>query len=870
MKHNLLELCLSIILYSFCANGYAQNVISGSIMNDDGNPLGSVIIKLMSADGKEIVSRSMKNGSFSISAPDSDSIKHIKFSKLGYEPLILNSSDLPKMEKIVLHRAATSLREVTVKAPSVRVKGDTISYNLADFAGKGDVTLQDALKKVPGMEVEKNGGIKYNGKSISNFYINGMDLLGGKYNIATTSLPHSYVSAVEVLNNHQDIKIDKKIFNDNVALNIRLKPKAMFKPVGKYEATAGYGDRFLGELSGAGMMFTNEFQTILTLKAGNIKEFATTDNIIHYISNQENISDYTAEILGKLSGSTPPVGRERWINPDDFSVSLNFVNKLSKDASLRTNIGYEFTHTDYDYSESASYYDGSSDITINRMMQPSDHLHKPSFSIEYKLNSDNKYLSNELRGDASFSKYNLPVSATDGAVSQYQEMKDFNVKDYLGLGWRKGKTRWNFNSFLNFKATPEGEINISRTDETEGKIVQKGRSYSFCAKEDFSAMIEHLRSRITFPLSLQFNHDRIHTNLDYSGRPDSKGFNNLNGSTIKIGFSPSYDYQAPYNRFVFRVGLPLNLQIRDWSNNGSIPSRCDKVYLETKPSLYINYEGSSKSTFRLMANFSSTYGDMLDLLTSPVMTDYISVRYKSGIISHKRSFDTQFYYAFKSPVERWNANVSVGYNKRWNNLMSSQSISQDLIAISNFLSPNASDSFSANMGISKQLQTINTKISLNGSWTWGKSEIEQNDMMVRYYTRNLIFSPNLTTNPFGWFELNYRLNLSLSTTRFISTKRSYSSQIHDISLKFFPSSNWEINMKSDITRKEITSDSYKTMTLFDVGAAYKFKSIKLGFQTRNVFNCKEFSYTILNGLDNFSYNYSLRGREFLLSITFIK
>ena len=48
------------------------------------------------------------------------------------------------------------------------------------------MTLQDALKKVPGIEVEDNGGIKYNGKSISNFYINGMDLLGGKYNLATT------------------------------------------------------------------------------------------------------------------------------------------------------------------------------------------------------------------------------------------------------------------------------------------------------------------------------------------------------------------------------------------------------------------------------------------------------------------------------------------------------------------------------------------------------------------------------------------------------------------------------------------------------------------------------------------------------------
>lgn len=77
-------------------------------------------------------------------------------------------------------------------------------------------------------------------------------------------------------------------------------------------------------------------------------------------------------------------------------------------------------------------------------------------------------------------------------------------------------------------------------------------------------------------------------------------------------------------------------------------------------------------------------------------------------------------------------------------------------------------------------------------------------------------------------------------------------------------------MKSDITRKEIASGQYKTMSLFDTGAVYKHKSLRFGLTLRNILNSKAFSYNVFNGLDRFSYSYALRGRELLLSVTFVK
>ena len=105
------------------------------------------------------------------------------------------------------------------------------------YTTQSDYTLKDALKKLPGIDVEKSGNIKYLGKDISNFYIDGLDLLGGKYNIATTNIPASYVNSVQVLNNHQAVNMNKDIFSDNVAINIHMNNNARFKPIGTYEGS---------------------------------------------------------------------------------------------------------------------------------------------------------------------------------------------------------------------------------------------------------------------------------------------------------------------------------------------------------------------------------------------------------------------------------------------------------------------------------------------------------------------------------------------------------------------------------------------------------------------------------------------------------
>lgn len=60
---------------------------------------------------------------------------------------------------------------------------------------------------MPGIEVKADGQITYNGQWINEFYIEGLDMLGGNYGVATRNIDANDIGAVQVLQNHQDMKL---------------------------------------------------------------------------------------------------------------------------------------------------------------------------------------------------------------------------------------------------------------------------------------------------------------------------------------------------------------------------------------------------------------------------------------------------------------------------------------------------------------------------------------------------------------------------------------------------------------------------------------------------------------------------------------
>ncbi len=865
---------LILFLYLLVTVAKANDVatISGTVTNGMGLPLKSVMVRssIKGKNGNFVMTDTKGSYTLQIDSEE-DSIK-LTFSKIGYEQEKVTVASKSQRLDIILSKSAAALPEVTVSTPEVRLRGDTLSFLLAAFAGKDDVSLKDALKKVPGVEVSSSGEISYNGKKISNFYIEGMDLMGGKYDIATTNIPASYVNAIEILNNHKDRKIDRNLFSDNVAMNIRLKPTAKIRPTGTYSASAGIGSNPMPlAASGAGMLFRDKLQSILTLKGSDIKEFSRRESYRFFDEGREECKDYAESILGRLSSSQPPLSRHRWIKPIDASATANVINKINDDATLRCDAGYSFLQTAYDYSDSRIYFDGNHNIVIDQASRPQSWSHNPSLSLEYKVNKDNLYLRNCFSGKGAFSTDITNVTAAASYIREKERLKNFNLNDEFDWSWIRDKWRLNFNSLLNFNASPEGYKDITSTsaDQPSGNLLQQARSYTLLVAESFHAARDIKRSRISLPINFKYTNCKIRTALSYLKKNTSEEIlNHLNGSSIQLSASPVYEYTSPYEKLFVMANIPITLQHINWNNSGTRPDDCICTHLLYAPSIYLNYKLSAKSTFRLQASYKNSIGDILDLLTAPIMKDYLSASYHSGQLSKSKSLNVSLHYDFKLPLSFWYFNADVAYSSVSNNLLSRQDVNEGLIETSDFLMPHHNDMLNTTIGISKNIRSINTKISLRGGWSNSRNEIEQNGQLVRYHGGNIYVNPSITSQPWEWLGISYDGTISSASSRYLGRKQSFASQNHNIGLSFFPFRGFQLRLSSEIIRKEIEEGRHHTLPLFDARIAYKFKKIRLTCDLNNILDRKSYSYTIFNALDRFTYNYHLRGRELILSIEY--
>ena len=166
-------------------------------------PGASVVVKGPDNKIKKFAT-SNAEGRFSLTVPGVVGCR-LEVSLMSYrrQSFPLDSVSLPLT--VLMEPGAIELREVAVKADRIREQGDTVTYNVGSFAQQADRSIGDVLKRMPGIDVSKSGKISYQGEDINKFYIEGSDLLGGKYGVATNGIGHEDVGAVEVLENHQPL-----------------------------------------------------------------------------------------------------------------------------------------------------------------------------------------------------------------------------------------------------------------------------------------------------------------------------------------------------------------------------------------------------------------------------------------------------------------------------------------------------------------------------------------------------------------------------------------------------------------------------------------------------------------------------------------
>jgi len=175
----------------------------------------------------------------------------IKASYIGFTPYeVTITTGTENIVKNIVLKEGIEMKELEiVHEMPVTIKGDTIVYNSDSFTNGTERKLGDVLKKLPGVIVDKDGGVTVEGKSVSKLMVEGKDFFDGDTKLGVQNIPADAVSKVEVLRNYSEVSQLSGVENnqDNVAMNIKLKDGKKNFWFGDMSAGAsiGEGERYI-------------------------------------------------------------------------------------------------------------------------------------------------------------------------------------------------------------------------------------------------------------------------------------------------------------------------------------------------------------------------------------------------------------------------------------------------------------------------------------------------------------------------------------------------------------------------------------------------------------------------------------------------
>ncbi len=289
------NLLLQTILFSFIFfTTFAQtSELTGTVQDAQANVgvSGASILLINSRDStqrKGILADA--NGNFKLSNVRTGNYR-LRVSSIGYANLEMRVSvgNSPKNLGILkLTENANQLGEVTVREKQVRVeqKGDTIQYNAGAFKTNPDATVEDLVKKMPGVTIE-NGVVKAQGEEVRKVTVDGQEFFGDDAALALKNLPAEIVDKVQVFDRLSE-QSQFTGFDDGNAvktINITTRQSKNNGQFGKVYAGVGDDQRYQ---SGVSVNFFKKDQRLTIIGLSN--------NI-----NQQNFSNQ--DILGVLGSS---------------------------------------------------------------------------------------------------------------------------------------------------------------------------------------------------------------------------------------------------------------------------------------------------------------------------------------------------------------------------------------------------------------------------------------------------------------------------------------------------------------------------------------------------------------------------------------
>lgn len=392
-------------------------------------------------------------------------ITHVNYHNSNKYFSVTEGNKNPDLGNLVVHDMAKVLEEVVLasEAPPVTLINDTIQYNAGSFKTAPNASVEQLLKKLPGVKVEKDGTIKAQGEKVTKVLVDGKEFFGNDPKVATKNLPADAVDKVQVYDKQSD-QAQLTGFEDGnyeKTINLKLKKDKKKGMFGKINAGAGNKERYEGKFNINSFKGARQFSAIGMGNNTNAEGFSFMD-----------ILNFTGELARMQRGGGGNIN----INMTGEDAAAMGLNPGGRNSGINTAWGGGVNYNNI----IGTRLDLQSNYFYNRY-QPNQESHiqrqyfLPDSSYYYNQNSFSKNLSNNHRLNLNL-LYQPDSLNTIRVVPSFSQQQTTNQSqtDYQTMGENKALSN---EGFSNNRSTNNGYT--FRNDITwRKKFARKGRTFS--------------------------------------------------------------------------------------------------------------------------------------------------------------------------------------------------------------------------------------------------------------------------------------------------------------------------------------------------------------------------------------------------------
>ncbi len=861
-KRNISFLLLLLVWNTFTAMN--QTVISGTIREaSNRKAMSEVICMLTDASGKTMLDYGFtdKEGKYSLrTTHESDSLI-LTAKMMSYRAVTLRLPNRSQNKEILLQDENFQLKEVVVKADPITQFGDTINYNVDALKSAKDIAIVDVIKKLPGVEVNENGKISYQGKAINKFYIEGMDLLGGKYSLATTTVPVDAVASIQVLENHQPIRVlEETQLSERAAMNLKLKKGKKLRPVGQATLGGGISDerfKYMGALSS--LQLTQKTQSMLTLKANNSGKQLANELIEHtyQAGNIFSALPYNpTPLVNPSDGYLPPVAAANSIFNESYMGSYNQLFKLKKDWEVKVNGNYVDEQLENTRKETTIYdLTGENPLTIVSNQSSESRHRQGNLSFHITRNVANQYLNNQFRLTGDWSEARSQLTGTNPSLQDFKQPFYLleNKLNYLSKHFA-------LRSFIRYQSQPQ-EVSFNIGDSLVQ--TQERNEKFFHTNNDIQLNHFFSSSELSLRVGFQLETNRVRSLMDKvpDFLSDSTSRTKWNYLQASVFVNPSYIMKG--NGYSINLSVPMSWQ----------KTEAEKVARKEQSFHHFAWMPSARFIWKInhFWQFIATGS------------------YERSPSSYKNLNDT-YYYMNRNLLqhgidklgtnERTQAALNLYYRNPFNALWSRLNMiyshqKSDLISGYDFMGTqpistwHAADrsykQFSIHGNLGKIVDAIHSNLNMNISYSHTLYNLYQQSMLrnTRSNQVSMMFTSN--TRLASWWDWEIQWLSAFSHNKGYETLWN-----HKLGTSMtFSVNKWSFIPQLDYTRNQMDANTFKDAALLHATLRYKLKMWSFDLECHNLLDTREYILRSNNGLNQYDQLYMLRPRQVMAKIRFM-